>query len=164
MEEASACASSSLTLVLTSTCRASASRRPRAPSAAGGAVQRWSTASTCRTSRRCRFLPKTRLHTSAKTWTRALNADPALLSALQQSLDEYARPEATRLQEENSVLKATSMRSIDRVHGGLSPAEKTQVDAQADTFPIKTHAKNLDLTNQPAGPLDVEGTGCGGTK
>ena len=38
---------------------------------------------------------------------RALNADTALIRALEQSLDRYARPEAAGLQEENSALKAT---------------------------------------------------------
>jgi len=38
---------------------------------------------------------------------RALNADPSLINALQQSLNRYARPEATHLQEKNSALQAT---------------------------------------------------------
>jgi hypothetical protein len=38
---------------------------------------------------------------------RALNAGPALISALEQSLNAYTRPEAARLQEENSALKTT---------------------------------------------------------
>jgi 7-cyano-7-deazaguanine synthase in queuosine biosynthesis len=38
---------------------------------------------------------------------RAFNVDSALIRALQQSLDGYTRPVATRLQEENAVLKAT---------------------------------------------------------
>jgi 7-cyano-7-deazaguanine synthase in queuosine biosynthesis len=59
---------------------------------------------------------------------RALNADPALISALQRSLDGHTRPAAVRLQEENSVLKAT-LEAIYRSWSwrGTAPLRKLKV-------------------------------------